>query len=154
MYDEEGKGLFDKLKEKTSKHLDKASSVAEKVQTMRESATDKMSDIKDGSGEHFEIAKELASIQGSNWKSEAQFIKKILQCKDLVFLKTDTLAIVLRKFGGNEEFLAEVEKLTREGYRLVHHENVRNIPIPGGFDYPLGNLYYFQNVKYIDNSSV
>lgn len=149
MYNEDG-WLFDKLKENTSKHLDKASGVAEKVQTMRESVTERIGDIKDGSSERFEIAKELASIQGNNLKSEAQFIKKILQSKELVFLKTDTLAIVLRKMGGNEVFLEEIDKLTREGYRLVHHENVRNIPIPGGFDYPLGNLYYFQNMKNTD----
>lgn len=149
MTDEEDQGLFDKLKEKASEQLDKAAGVTEKVQSIKESVTDKISDIKDKGEEHLEIAKQIAGVQKGMLKSEAQFIKKIFQHKGLVFLKTDALAIVLRKLGGNEEFLAEVEKLTREGYRLVHQESVRNIPIPGGFNYPIGNLYYFQNVKYI-----
>ncbi|MGI0069873.1 MAG: hypothetical protein ACREAN_06420, partial [Nitrosopumilaceae archaeon] len=95
------------------------------------------------------IAKELASYQASNWKSEAEFTKKIFNHKDLILVKTDAIAIVLRKMGGNEEFLERVDKLTREGYRLVHQESVHNIPTGFGVSYPLGNLYYFQNVKYI-----
>ncbi|MGI0046502.1 MAG: hypothetical protein ACREBB_04860 [Nitrosotalea sp.] len=136
------KGLFDSLKEKTAK-------VKEAAQSITSSVTDKISDIKDSTEENVAIAKELAAYQGSNMKSEGQFLKKIFQHKDMVFMKTDATAIVLRKLGGNEEFLELVDKLTREGYRLVHQESVRNIPLGFGFNYPLGSLYFFQHVKYI-----
>jgi len=135
-------GLLKGLKEKIGGKLDK-------VTDIKDSVADKIGDIKDSTEENVGIAKELASYQGSNMKSEGQFLKKIFQHKDMVFMKTDAVAIVLRKLGGNEEFLELVDKLTREGYRLVHHESVRNIPLGFGFNYPLGSLYYFQHVKYI-----
>jgi len=140
--DDGEKGFFDSLKEKTTH-------VKEAAKSITDSVTDKISDIKDSTEENVGIAKELASYQSSNLKSEGQFLKKIFQHKDLVFMKTDAIAIVLRKLGGNEEFLETVDKLTKEGYRLVHQENIRNIPLGFGFNYPLGSLYYFQHVKYI-----
>jgi len=135
-------GLLKGLKEKIVEKLDKVTDV-------KDSVVDKISDFKDFTEENTAIAKELASYQGSNMKSEGQFLKKIFQHKDMVFMKTDAIAIVLRKLGGNEEFLELVDKITREGYRLVHQESVRNIPLGFGFNYPLGSLYFFQHVKYI-----
>ncbi len=135
-------GLLKGLKETIGEKLDKVSDI-------KDSVTDKISDIKDSTEENAGIAKELASYQGSNMKSEGQFLKKIFQHKDMVFKKTDAVAIVLRKLGGNEEFFELVDKLTKEGYRMVHQESVRNIPLGFGFNYPLGSLYYFQHVKYI-----
>ncbi|MGI0088182.1 MAG: hypothetical protein ACREBI_09535 [Nitrosotalea sp.] len=146
-------GLLKGLKETIGEKLDKVSdikdSVTDKISDIKDSVTDKISDIKDSTEENAGIAKELASYQGSNMKSEGQFLKKIFQHKDMVFKKTDAVAIVLRKLGGNEEFFELVDKLTKEGYRMVHQESVRNIPLGFGFNYPLGSLYYFQHVKYI-----
>lgn len=142
MSDESDSGLLKNLKEKIEEKLDQATD-------MKDSIVDKIGDLKDSTEENVAIAKELASYQGSNMKSEGQFLKKIFQHKDMVFMKTDALAIVLRKLGGNEEFLDLADKLTREGYRLVHQETIRNIPLGFGFNYPLGSLYFFQHVKYI-----
>lgn len=140
--DEEDPGLLKNLKEKITEKLDKVSDV-------KDSVVDKIGDLKDSAEENAGIAKELASYQGSNMKSEGQFLKKIFQHKDMLFMKTDASAIVLRKLGGNEEFLELFDRLTKEGYRLVHQESVRNIPLGFGFNYPLGSLYFFQHVKYI-----
>ncbi len=142
MSEDADSGLLKGLKEKIVEKLDKVTDV-------KDSVVDKISDFKDFTEENTAIAKELASYQGSNMKSEGQFLKKIFQHKDMVFMKTDAIAIVLRKLGGNEEFLELVDKITREGYRLVHQESVRNIPLGFGFNYPLGSLYFFQHVKYI-----
>lgn len=120
-----------------------------KVTELKDSVVDTVSDVKDTTQENVDIAKELAIYQKNNMKSEGQFLKKIFQHKDMVFMKTDATAIVLRKLGGNEEFLELVDNLTREGYRLVHQESIRNIPLGFGFNYPLGSLYFFQHVKYI-----
>lgn len=142
MSEDSDSGLLKGLKEKIEEKI-------EKVTDIKDSVVDKITDIKDSTEENVSIAKELASYQGSNMKSEGQFLKKIFQHKDMVFMKTDAIAIVLRKLGGNEEFLELVDKLTREGYRMVHQESVRNIPLGFRFNYPLGSLYYFQHVKYI-----
>lgn len=132
------KGLKDKIEEKL-----------DKVNNVKDSIVDKLGDFKDSTEENVAIAKELASYQGSNMKSEGLFLKKIFQHKEMVFMKTDASAIVLRKLGGNEEFLELFDKLTKEGYRLVHQESIRNIPLGFGFNYPIGSLYFFQHVKYI-----
>jgi hypothetical protein len=134
--------LLKSLKEKIEGKLDKVTDV-------KDSVADKISNFKDSTEENVAIAKELASYQGSNMKSEGQFLKKIFQHKEMVFMKTDASAIVLRKLGGNEEFLELFDKLTKEGYRLVHQESIRNIPLGFGFNYPIGSLYFFQHVKYI-----
>lgn len=130
------------LRERVGERLDK-------VNEIKDSLTGKIGEMRETAEENADIAKDLASIQGKNMKSEGQFLKKIFQSKDMVFMKTDASAIVLRKLGGNEEFLELFDKLTREGYRLVHQESVRNIPLGFGFNYPLGNLYFFQHVKFI-----
>ena len=106
MSDESDSRLLKNLKEKIEEKLDQ-------VTDIKDSMVDKIEDLKDSTEENVAIAKELASYQGSNMKSEGQFLKKIFQHKDMVFMKTDALAIVLRKLGGNEEFLHLVDKLTR-----------------------------------------
>lgn len=142
MDEETDSGLLKGLKDKIEQKLDKVTDV-------KDSIVDKIGDFKDSTEENVAIAKELASYQGSNMKSEGQFLKKIFQHKEMVFMKTDASAIVLRKLGGNEEFLELFDKLTQEGYRLVHQESIRNIPLGFGFNYPIGSLYFFQHVKYI-----
>ena len=149
----EKKGLLGTLKEKTSKYLDKTSELKETLQSATESVTDKISDIKEKTQEHAETIKEHGSDQLENVKSEAEDLKRIFQSKDLIYRKSDAIAIVLRKLGNTDGFLDVVEKLTREGYRLVHQENVRDIPIFAGFKYSFGSFYYFQHVKYIGKSN-
>lgn len=85
------------------------------------------------------------SLEGA--KKEGEDIKKALEKKDLMYLKTDALAVVLRKLGGLDEFLAVVDKLTKEGYLLVWTEPVSSI-LPFGMGM-VGNFYYFQKGKLI-----
>ncbi len=80
-------------------------------------------------------------------KKEGEDIKKALEKQDLIYLKTDALAVVLRKLGGLDEFLAVFEKLTKEGYLLVWTEPVSSI-LPFGMGMA-GNFYYFQKGKLI-----
>jgi len=80
-------------------------------------------------------------------KKEGEDIKKALEQRDLIYFKTDALAVVLRKLGGLDEFLAVFEKLTKEGYLLVWTEPVTSI-LPLGFRLA-GNFYYFQKGKLI-----
>ena len=80
-------------------------------------------------------------------KKEAEDIKKALEKKDLIYLKTDALVVVIRKLGGLDEFLAVFEKLTKEGYLLVWTEPVSSIlPYGTGF---VGTFYYLQKGKLI-----
>lgn len=41
--------------------------------------------------------------------------------------------------------MAAVDSLTRQGYVLMQHEVVRNIPLGGGISFPIGSFYYFQH---------
>ena len=140
--DENKDGLFGSFKGQASKFFGKTNKVKETVQDMTDSVTENLSEIKD-------IAKEHGSNQLSNLKSEAEDLKRIFQSKDLIYRKSDAIAIVLRKLGNTDGFLDVVEQLTKEGYRLVHQENVRDIPVFAGFKYSFGSFYYFQNKKYI-----
>jgi len=125
------------------------SGLKEKVGSVSDSVKDKVSDLKGQTQEHLEVAKEVGSEQLDNVKSEAEDLKRIFQSKDLIYKKTDAMAIVLRKLGNTDGFLEVVDKLTKEGYRLMHQETVRDIPIIAGFKYSFGSFYYFQHSKYI-----
>jgi len=89
----------------------------------------------------------IAKFSLSGVKKEGEDIKKALEKQDLIYLKTDALAVVLRKLGGLDEFLAVFEKLTKEGYLLVWTEPVTSI-LPMGLRLA-GNFYYFQKGKLI-----
>jgi len=80
----------------------------------------------------------LAKFSFKSVKKEGEDIKKALEKQDLIYLKTDALAVVLRKLGG-------FEKLTKEGYLLVWTEPVTSI-LPMGSRLA-GNFYYFQKGK-------
>ena len=77
-------------------------------------------------------------------KGETKDLKKIMESKNLVFYKTDALAIVLRKLGGLYDFLKACEDLTKEGYTMVNSEDIF---VAGRIK--LGSFYYFQHKKYI-----
>ena len=98
--------------------------------------------------EHLTPVKEITKYEAVGVKEELKDRKRILESKDLIFYKTDAVAVVLRKLGGLDEFLAAVDKLTKEGYLLVAWEGVSGSPIPlvGSM---LGTLYIFQRSKYV-----
>ena len=98
--------------------------------------------------QHLTPIKNITKYQAASVKAEAQDLKKIFESKDLVFYKTDAVAVVLRKLGGLNEFLAAVDKLTKQGYLLVAWEDISgsSIPLIGGM---LGTFYIFQRSKYV-----
>ena len=92
--------------------------------------------------------KEIAKGFGSGFKEEAKDLKKIMDSHEIIFYKTEALAIVLRKLGGLYEFLEAFDKLAKEGYLLVWQEPIQPIAIP--FTSKMyGSFYYFQNQKYL-----
>lgn len=106
---------------------------------------DTISDVKENTGD---IIKE----QRGGIKEEYKDIEKIRHHKELIYYKTDALAIVSRKLRGFDEFLKTVDELTREGYWMMNSEDVKNILGNFGISAPgqnRGTLYYFQNKKYI-----
>ncbi len=46
---------------------------------------------------------------------EDKQIKKLFQSKEVIQLKTDSIATLLRKMGKEEEFFAAYQQLTKEG---------------------------------------
>ena len=102
--------------------------------------------------EHLTPVKEFTEYEAAGIKGESLDRKRFLESKDLIFYKTDAVAVVLRKLGGFDEFLAAVDKLTKEGYLLVAWEGVStsSIPVVGGLvGGMLGTFYIFQRSKYV-----
>ena len=100
-----------------------------------------------------EKTKELGEKEVHGIKAESKDLKKLHDHKDLIYLKTDAVVIVLRKLGGLDEFLQLVDKLTKEGYWMMNSEDVKNLPGSFGLSLPtipIGTLYYFQHKKYIN----
>jgi hypothetical protein len=140
----DGKKLFKRFKKEIDTEVHK---VAEKIGEAGESIESEISDVGEKIEKQTRKTKALSKFHLLNAKKEAEDIKKALEKKDLIYLKTDALAIVLRKLGGLDEFLAVFEKLTKEGYLLVWTEPVSSVlPIGMGL---VGNFYYFQKGKLI-----
>jgi len=117
-------------------------SIKQRINGIKKSVSDVEKDIVD-------ISKE----QRGGIKEEYKDIEKIRHHKELIYYKTDALAIISRKLGGFDEFLKIVDELTREGYWMMHSEDVKNILGNFGLSAPgqnRGTLYYFQNKKYIN----
>ncbi len=79
---------------------------------------------------------------------QAQKIKHLWKSKDVVQLKTDSMAVLFKKRGYESQFFSEFEKMTLEGYQLVLMEPVKAIEA-GPLDIQIGHYYYFQNKKFI-----
>lgn len=139
-----GKRFFKKLKggidTEVHKVTDKISETGETIESDLEVVGEKIVKTSKVSGA-------LSKFHFTNLKKEGEDIRKALKNPDLIYLKTDALAVVLRKLGGLDEFLAIFEKLTKEGYLLVWTEPVSSI-LPGPLNLP-GNFYYFQKGKLI-----
>ena len=80
-------------------------------------------------------------------KKDSIYLKEVLQSKDVIFFKTDAVAILVRKKGNEKEFFDAFDKITKEGYRMMLQEEVVD-PIPG-IKMNLAYVYYFQNRKFI-----
>ena len=80
-------------------------------------------------------------------KSNVSFLKEIMSSAEIVFLKTDAIAILIKRTGESKIFFEEFDKITREGYDLKSQEPI-NDPIPK-INIALGYIFYFQNKKYI-----
>jgi hypothetical protein len=139
-----GKRFFKKIKGGIDAEVHK---VTEKISETGETIESELTDVGEKIEKTSKGAKALSKFHLLNVKKEGDDIRKALAKKDLIYLKTDALAVVLRKLGGLDEFLAVFEKLTKEGYLLVWTEPVSSVlPIGMGL---VGNFYYFQKGKLI-----
>ena len=80
-------------------------------------------------------------------KTDAKDIKTILETKDVIYLKTEAIAILVKKKGELKKFCEAFDSITKEGYELKTTETVTD-PIPK-LNVNLAYLYIFQNKKYI-----
>lgn len=128
-------------------------SIKEKIDNIQESLEEKMDDVKETVNVVQKEAISIGKEQSRGIKAEYKDIEKIRHNKELIYYKSDALAIVSRKLGGFDEFLKVVDDLTREGYWMMNSEDVKNILGNFGLSMPgqsRGTLYYFQNKKYIN----
>jgi len=90
--------------------------------------------------------------QLSFMKKDSIWQKKLLESKKVVYLKTDSMAVLVRKKGNEVEFFEELDSITKEGYKMMLQEQVSD-PIPMvKVDLTRVRIYYFQNIKYISKS--
>ncbi|HEY7367990.1 MAG TPA: hypothetical protein VH562_05965 [Nitrosopumilaceae archaeon] len=80
-------------------------------------------------------------------KNNVSFVKEIMASVENVFLKTDAIAILIKRTGESKIFFEAFDKITREGYDLKSQEPIID-PIPK-INMTLGYIFYFQNKKYI-----
>jgi len=81
-------------------------------------------------------------------QKDSVYLKKILQSKNIVYIKTDAIAILVRKKGNEQEFFEEFDEITKEGFKMMLSEEVTD-PVPG-INIILGYIYFFQNKKFIN----
>ena len=87
--------------------------------------------------------------QLSHMKKDSVWQKEILESDKVVYLKTDSMAVLIRKKGNEVEFFEELDSITKEGYKMMLQEQVSD-PVPGlKVDLIRMRIYYFQNIKYI-----
>jgi len=87
--------------------------------------------------------------QFSHMKKDSEWQIKLLESDKVVYLKTDSIAVLVRKKGNEVEFFEELDSITKEGYKMMLQEQVSD-PIPMvKVDLTRIRIYYFQNKKYI-----
>ena len=97
------------------------------------------------------IKKELDEEVQENKKQiigKAKTVRHLWKSKDIVQLKTNSIAVLFKKRGYEDGFFTEFENLTKEGYQMVLMEPVKVIEA-GPIDIQIGNYYYFQKGKLI-----
>ena len=80
-------------------------------------------------------------------KSDIKDVKAILETKDAIYLKTDSIAVLVKRKGELKKFLEAVEMLTKEGYELKAQEVITDA-VPK-LNMTLAHLYIFQNKKFV-----
>ncbi len=87
--------------------------------------------------------------QLSRMKKDSVWRIELLESDKVVYLKTDSMAVLIRKKGNEVEFFEELDSITKEGYKMMLQEEVSD-PIPVvRVDLVRIRIYYFQNIKYI-----
>ena len=79
---------------------------------------------------------------------QSKRIKNLWKTKEIIQLKTDSIAILWKKKGKEDEFFAEFDKITKEGYHMVGMESVKAIDV-GPINMQIGYYYYFQHRDFI-----
>jgi len=87
--------------------------------------------------------------QLSHMKKDSVWQVELLESDKVVYLKTDSMAVLVRRKGNEVEFFEELDSITKEGYKMMLQEQVSD-PVPGlKVDLIRMRIYYFQNIKYI-----
>lgn len=81
-------------------------------------------------------------------REEGASVNEIFKSDNPIFKKTDAIAILVKKVGNFDGFQDALDKITKDGYIFMFKEEVRGIPFISKLN-PFGELYYFQNTKFI-----
>ena len=94
-----------------------------------------------------ELKSELADDKQKVLKHSKR-IRNLWKTKEIVQLKTEAIAVLWKKKGLEDEFFAEFDKITKDGYEMVGMEGVKALDA-GPIDMQIGMYYYFQHKDFI-----
>ncbi len=100
-----------------------------------------------GAQKKFQDTKSSLKTKISSIKKDTAYAKEILSTEGNIFLKTDSLAILVRKKGSARTFFEVLSKITAEGYDLKSQEQLADL-LPGSPH--LATIYILQNKKYVN----
>ncbi len=92
---------------------------------------------------HEEYDEEKKQVVG-----HAKRIKQLWRSKEILQLKTDSIAVLWKKKGYEAQFFEEFDKITKEGYQMVLSEGIKALDA-GPIDIKIGSYYYFQHKRCI-----
>ncbi len=102
---------------------------------------------KDKVGKTDTVKKELHKEYDEDKKQvvgHAKRIKQLWRTKEILQLKTDSIAVLWKKKGYEVQFFEEFDKITKAGYQLVLMEGIKALDA-GPIDIKIGSYYYFQH---------
>ena len=95
-----------------------------------------------------QVAKNEKKERYENLRERADAYKKFWDKNGVIQYKTEHIAILHRTVGLQVQFIVAFDDLTKEGYRLMAHDEGSEGslgPITGG----INSYFYFQKIKYV-----
>ena len=80
-------------------------------------------------------------------KSDVKDVKENLKTENVIYLKTDSIAVLVKRKGELKKFLETVDKLTMEGYEIKSQEAITDA-VPK-LNMTLAYIYILQNRKFL-----
>ena len=93
-------------------------------------------------------SKKLMEIERANLNVKATTYKTKWNKDGIIQFKNERIAILKRGFGKQVEFIVAFDELTQNGYRLMAHDEGKEVAA-GGFSGGVNSYFYFQKIDFV-----